>query len=105
MAELLYGIYEQIESGGNWTHLLFPMSEPEEKRKILARIQGSSGELRSLMLERCEFPEVFTGVIDAGLAMGAGELILQCLEPDPTKRVLVEAALDHPFWSAEPPPG
>ena len=110
LAELLYGIFEQIESGGNWTHLLFPMSEPEEKKAILARIhlhgQGGpqpEGALRGFMIDRCEFAGEFTAVIDAAFEMGVGDLLLKCLEPDPKKRILVEAALEHPFWTAEIP--
>ena len=103
LTEMIYGIYEQIESGGNWTHLLFPMSEPDTKKLILSRIMESPDSisaLREVMLERCEFPGHFGTVIDEALAIGAGDLILKCLQPDPNMRILVEDVLDHPFWTA-----
>jgi len=100
LAELLYGIFEQIESGGNWTHLLFPMSDPDAKKEILDAISGDESALRELMMDRAEYKDDFEPVMEMAFKMGVGDLILKCLETDPNKRILVEAAIDHPFWTA-----
>jgi len=108
LAEMIYGIFTQIEHGGNWTNLLFPMSDEDAKQSILAQLDvGKNGkekalrELKQLMMRRCEFPNDFKDVIDDAFEFGAGDLILQCLESDPHKRLGAEAALDHPFFTAQ----
>jgi len=103
LAEMIFGIYEQIESGGNWTHLLFPMSDPEAKMEILTTLQLSPDPetaLAGMMKERCEFPEQFHRIIDQAISMGAGDLILKCVEIDPVKRLGAEVTVTHRFWTA-----
>jgi len=100
LAEMLYGIYETIDSGGNWAHLLFPMGDSDAKQAILSRLSGADAQknLRELMMSRCEFPEVFDAVVDKALAMGAGELILGCLAADPVSRLSADQAATHHFF-------
>jgi len=104
LAEMIFGISERCPvTGGNWTHLLFTMSDPEAKVELLTTFRDSQdpqAELAKLMKGRCEFPEHFHPVIDQAMAMGAGDLMLKCFEMDPNKRITAEETLKHPFWTA-----
>ena len=56
--------------------------------------------LAGMMKERCEFPEQFHRIIDQAISMGAGDLILKCVEIDPVKRLGAEVTVTHRFWTA-----
>jgi len=115
LCELLYGIQERVDGGARkaFEHMLFPMGNwaQDYKKTIVDSVdlaQRSESEalqkLHEKIMERCEEPELFQGIIDTALFdMGAGNLILRGLTKSPKERITALEAYNHPFFSTKVP--